>query len=133
LIPLPVAIRCRRCGWTSNSTRKLATALTENGHQVRDFVVRRLLKELGYSLQSNAKTTKGPQHPDGDVQFQYLNGQADQHLDAGNPVISVDTKKKVLVGPFKNGGRELSPTGQPQTGRRQDTPGSPITGRTVVP
>jgi Rhodopirellula transposase DDE domain len=100
--------------WTSKSTRKLATALTENGHQVSDFVVRRLLKELGYSLQANAKTTEGAQHPDRDAQFQYLNDQADQHLDAGNPVISVDTKKKELVGPFKNGGRELSPAGQPE-------------------
>src|SRR5664279_5041013 len=100
--------------WTSKSTRKLATALTENGHQVSDFVVRRLLKELGYSLQANAKTTEGAHHPDRDAQFQYLNDQADQHLDAGNPVISVDTKKKELVGPFKNGGRELSPAGQPE-------------------
>jgi len=100
--------------WTSKSTRKLAMALTENGHRVSDFVVRRLLKELGYSLQANAKTTEGAQHPDRDAQFQYLNGQADQHLDAGNPVISVDTKKKELVGPFKNGGRELSPAGRPE-------------------
>ena len=91
--------------WTSKSTRKLAIALTENGHQISDFVVRRLLKELGYSLQANAKTTEGAQHPDRDAQFQYLNDQADQHLDAGNPVISVDTKKKELVGLFKNSGR----------------------------
>ncbi len=100
--------------WTSKSTRKLAAALTENGHRVSDFVVRRLLKELGYSLQANAKTTEGAQHPDRDAQFAYLNDQADQHLDAGNPVISVDTKKKELVGPFKNGGRELSPAGHPE-------------------
>jgi hypothetical protein len=100
--------------WTSKSTRKLAAALTENGHRVSDFVVRRLLKELGYSLQANAKTTEGAQHPDRDAQFQYLNDQADHHLDAGDPVISVDTKKKELVGPFKNGGRELSPAGQPE-------------------
>src|SRR6478752_5855286 len=100
--------------WTSKSTRKLAAALTENGHRVSDFVVRRLLKELGYSLQANAKTTEGAQHPDRDAQFGYLNDQADQHLDAGNPVISVDTKKKELVGPFKNGGREFSPAGQPE-------------------
>jgi len=100
--------------WTSKSTRKLAAALTENGHRVSDFVVRRLLKELGYSLQANAKTTEGAQHPDRDAQFQYLNDQADHHLDAGNPVISVDTKKKELVGPFKNAGRELSPAGQPE-------------------
>ena len=100
--------------WTSKSTRKLATALTENVHQVSDFVVRRLLKELGYSLQANAKTTEGAHHPDRDAQFQYLNDQAEQHLDAGNPVISVDTKKKELVGPFKNNGREISPAGQPE-------------------
>jgi len=77
------------------STRKLAAALTENGHRVSDCVVRRLLRELGYSLQANAKTTEGAQHPDRDAQFRYLNDQADHHLDAGNPVLSVDTKKKL--------------------------------------
>src|SRR5664280_849862 len=99
--------------WTSKSTRTLARALTKDGHRVSDFVVRRLLRELGYSLQANAKTTEGGQHPDRDAQFGYLNDQAQAHMDASNPVISVDTKKKELVGAYKNGGREWSPAGEP--------------------
>ena len=99
--------------WTSKSTRTLARALTKNGHRVSDFVVRRLLGELGYSLQANAKTTEGAQHPDRDAQFGYLNDQAQAHMDAANPVISVDTKKKELVGAYQNGGREWSPAGEP--------------------
>jgi hypothetical protein len=77
-------------------------------------VVRRLLRQLGYSLQANAKTTEGAQHPDRDAQFGYLNDQAQAHLAAGDPVISVDTKKKELVGAYKNGGREWQPKGQPE-------------------
>ncbi|GAY10999.1 mobile element protein [Pseudonocardia sp. N23] len=84
--------------WTLKSTRALARALTEQGHRVSDYVVRRLLHEQGYSLQANAKTTEGGQHPDRDAQFGHLNDQVRQHMDAGNPVISVDTKKKELVG-----------------------------------
>ena len=99
--------------WTSKSTRTLARALTKDGHRVSDFVVRRLLRELGYSLQANAKTTEGGQHPDRDAQFGYLNDQAQAHMDASNPVISVDTKKKELVCAYKNGGREWSPAGEP--------------------
>ena len=99
--------------WTSKSTRTLAQALTKDGHRVSDFVVRRLLRELGYSLQANAKTTEGGQHPDRDAQFGYLGDQAQAHMDASNPVISVDTKKKELVGAYKNGGREWSPAGEP--------------------
>ena len=99
--------------WTSKSTRALARALTEQGHRVSDYVVRRLLHEQGYSLQANAKTTEGGQHPDRDAQFAHLSDQAAAHLAAGNPVISVDTKKKELVGAYKNGGREWSPAGQP--------------------
>jgi len=106
--------------WTSKSTRTLAAALTEDGHQVSDFVVRRLLGELGYSLQANAKTTEGGQHPDRDAQFGYLNEQAQAHLDAANPVISVDTKKKELVGAYKNGGREWSPAGHPEAVKVHD-------------
>jgi Rhodopirellula transposase DDE domain len=100
--------------WTCKSTRSLAAALTERGHPVSDFVVRRLLRQLGYSLQANAKTTEGAQHPDRDAQFGYLNDQAQAHLAAGDPVISVDTKKKELVGAYKNGGREWQPKGQPE-------------------
>ncbi len=100
--------------WTSKSTRTLARALTADGHRVSDFVVRRLLRDLGYSLQANAKTTEGGQHPDRDAQFGYLADQATAHMDASNPVISVDTKKKELVGAYKNGGREWSPAGEPE-------------------
>ncbi|QSE81054.1 ISAzo13 family transposase [Rhodococcus koreensis] len=100
--------------WTCKSTRALARALTENGYQVSDFVVRRLLKELGYSLQANAKTTEGRQHPDRDAQFRYLHERTEEHMASGDPVISVDTKKKELVGSYKNGGREWAAAGQPE-------------------
>jgi hypothetical protein len=100
--------------WTSKSIRVLSAALREKGHQVSDFVVRRLLNERGYSLQANVKTAEGGQHPDRDAQFAYLNDQAQQHMATADPVISVDTKKKELVGAFKNGGREWHPTGQPE-------------------
>ena len=81
--------------WTSKSTRTLARTLTRDGHPVSDFVIRRLLGQLGYSLQANAKTTEGRQHPDRDAQFAYLNDLASAHIEAGDPVISVDTKKKL--------------------------------------
>jgi len=87
--------------WTTLSTRKLADELTGAGHRVGADTVARLLREQGFSLQGNAKTIEGAQHPDRDAQFSYLNDQAGQHLDAGDPVISVDTKKKELVGPYK--------------------------------
>ena len=101
--------------WTCKSTRTLARALTGAGHPVSDFVVRRLLRQLGYSLQANAKVSEGSsQHPDRDAQFAYLNDQAAAHLAAGNPVISVDAKKKENVGEFRNGGREWQPQGSPE-------------------
>jgi transposase-like protein len=100
--------------WTNKSTRVLSRALTESGHKVSDFGVRRLLKELGYSLQANAKTTEGGQHEDRDAQFGYLGDQVRDHLGAGDAVISVDTKKKELVGAYKNGGREWNPAGAPE-------------------
>jgi Rhodopirellula transposase DDE domain len=100
--------------WTSKSIRALTAALREMGHQVSDFVVRRLLHERGYSLQANVKTAEGGQHPDRDAQFVYLNDQAQAHIAAGDPVISVDTKKKELVGEYKNGGREWRPAGEPE-------------------
>jgi len=99
--------------WTCKSTRALAAALREAGHQVSEFVVRRLLTELGYSLQANAKTAEGRQHPDRDAQFRYLNEQVSAHQAEGAAVISVDTKKKEFVGEYKNGGREWHPRGQP--------------------
>src|SRR6266851_3514809 len=100
--------------WTSKSTRALARALTDGGHPVSDFVVRRLLHQLGYSLQANAKTEEGGQHADRDAQFGYINDQAAAHMAAGQPVVSVDAKKKENVGNFKNGGREWRPGGDPE-------------------
>lgn len=99
--------------WTSKSLRTLAKALQEQGHQVSEQIVRRLLREAGYSLQANAKTLEGGQHPDRDGQFAYLADQAAEHLAAGAPVVSVDAKKKELVGQFKNGGRDYHPAGSP--------------------
>jgi len=100
--------------WTSKSTRALARALTDGGHPVSDFVVRRLLHQLGYSLQGNAKTEEGGRHADRDAQFGYINDQAAAHMAAGQPVVSVDAKKKENVGNFKNGGREWRPGGDPE-------------------
>src|ERR1700738_1261810 len=99
---------------TSKSSRPLTAALRENGHLVSDFVVRRLLRERGYSLQANVKTAEGAQHADRDAQFEYLNDRANAHLASGDPVISVDTNKKELVGAYKNGGREWQPKGEPE-------------------
>ena len=81
-----------------------------------------LLREEGFSLQGNAKTLEGDQHPDRDAQFRYLNEQVSDHQDGGDPVISVDTKKKELVGPFKNGGREWRAAGRPGAGRHPRLP-----------
>jgi hypothetical protein len=100
--------------WTTLSTRKLAVELAAAGHRIGADTVAGLLRQQGFSLQGNAKTIEGGQHVDRDAQFSYLNDQASQHLAAGDPVISVDTKKKELVGPFKNGGAEWRPAGQPE-------------------
>ena len=100
--------------WTAKSIRALTGALRDRGYTVSDIVTRRLLRERGYSLQANAKTTEGGQHPDRDAQFAYLNDQATDHLATGDPVISVDTKKKELVGAYKNNGREWQPKGEPE-------------------
>ncbi len=108
--------------WTSKSIRALTAALREKGHQVSAFVVRRLLAERGYSMQANVKTAEGGQHADRDAQFEYLNEQARQHLASGDPVISVDAKKKELVGAYKNGGREWHPAGQPEHVKVHDFP-----------
>ncbi|MGW8955997.1 ISAzo13 family transposase [Streptomyces sp. NPDC055709] len=99
--------------WTTKSPRRLAEQLTRQGHRISADTVGDLLREEGFSLQSNAKTLEGKQHPDRDAQFRYLNEQARDHQDGGAPVISVDTKKKELVGPFKNNGREWEPKGEP--------------------
>jgi transposase len=106
--------------WTCKSTRQLATELQQQGHHVSHMAVARLLHELGYSLQANSKTVEGTSHPDRDAQFEHLNALVEQHLAAGEPVISVDTKKKELVGDFKNGGREWRPTGAPEQVRVHD-------------
>ena len=106
--------------WTAKSVRKLADALREMGHTVSFRTVARLLRELGSSLQANAKTREGRQHPDRDAQFQHINRTVTTAIQAGEPVISVDTKKKELVGDFKNGGREWRPKGEPVEVRTHD-------------
>ncbi|MDX3452095.1 ISAzo13 family transposase [Streptomyces sp. ME02-8801-2C] len=109
--------------WTTKSTRKLAAELTRQGHRVSADTVAGLLREEGFSLQANAKTIEGAQHPDRDAQFRYLNEQARDHRDAGDPVISVDTKKKELIGDYKNAGHEWRPAGQPVRVNTHDFPG----------
>ncbi len=99
--------------WTCKSTGQLALALTRGGHPVSADTVGSMLREAGYRLQANTKTKEGSQHPDRDAQFRYLNEQAREFRDAGFPVVSVDAKKKELVGEFKNGGREWGPKGHP--------------------
>ena len=106
--------------WTSKSVRDLASALQGMGHQVEYVTVAKLLRSLGYSLQANVKTREGKQHPDRDAQFRRINVVTSGALDAGEPVISVDTKKKELVGDFKNGGREWRPKGEPELVRVHD-------------
>jgi Rhodopirellula transposase DDE domain len=106
--------------WTCKSTRKLADELTRQGHPVSDRTVAHLLRQTGYSLQANRKTREGGRHPDRNAQFAYLNDQARRRQQRGQPVISVDTKKKELVGDFRNGGREWQPAGQPEEVRIHD-------------
>jgi transposase len=99
--------------WTSKSTYKLAEELARQGYKVSADSVGRLLKRLGYSLQAPSKQKEGATHPDRDAQFRYLNKMAEDFLAQGQPAISVDTKKKELVGEFSNGGREWQPKGEP--------------------
>jgi hypothetical protein len=99
--------------WTSKSTGNLADELVRQGFKITDDTVGRILKDLGYSLQAPAKEKEGTAHPDRDAQFRYLNKQVGVFMKAGQPVISVDTKKKELVGEFSNYGREFHPTGEP--------------------
>ena len=100
--------------WTSKSLRKLAAELRELGHKISHTLVGELLKRLGFSLQANRKTREGDSHPDRDAQFCYINAQVAAALAENEPVISVDTKKKELVGDFKNAGREWRPEGNPE-------------------
>jgi len=106
--------------WTTKSVRRLATELGRQGHRVSYRIVAELLHELGYSLQANRKTLEGTRHPDRDAQFGHLHAAVQLQLSLGQPVISVDTKKKELVGPFRNGGRELRPKGDPEAVRMHD-------------
>jgi transposase len=105
--------------WTCKSVRNLADELQREGHTVSYQTVSELLHEMGYSLQANRKTLEGSSH-DRDAQFHYLNEAVQLQLSLGEPVISVDTKKKELVGPFKNGGKELRPRGEPEKVRVHD-------------
>jgi hypothetical protein len=99
--------------WTARSQRHLVEALTKQGHATSMKMVARLLKDLGYSLQANRKRLEGAQHPDRNAQFEHLNETLRRQIAAGQPAVSVDTKKRELVGTFKNGGRELSAKGDP--------------------
>src|SRR5487761_279252 len=108
--------------WTAKSTRKLAAELTAQGHKASADTVGDLLRAEGFSLQGNAKTIEGRRHPDRDAQFRYINGQVAGHLAAGQPVISVDAKKKEKVGNFANGGREYERKGRPARVRDHDFP-----------
>ena len=112
--------------WTTKSTRNLAAELTRQGHRVGADTVGDLLRAEGFSLQGNAKTIEGQRHPDRDAQFRYINEQVKAHQDTADPVISVDTKKKELVGEFKNAGREWRPKGQPVATRTHDFPGDSV-------
>ena len=100
--------------WTCKSLRGLAAELGNRGHPASATLVARLLHEAGYSLQANAKTLEGTQNPDRDAQFQHIHDTAAGFLAAGDPVVSIDCKKKELVGQFKNGGKQWRPAGEPE-------------------
>jgi transposase len=106
--------------WTCKSTHELAKALTEQGHELSPRTVGRLLNAAGFSLQGNRKTKEGAEHPDRNAQFEHINATVKRMQQRLQPVISVDTKKKELVGEFKNGGREWQPKGEPLTVNTHD-------------
>jgi transposase len=108
--------------WTCKSLRKLAEELARRGHQVSHQLVSELLHELGYSLQAARKTREGGEHPDRNAQFEHINAQVEAFLAAGEPVVSVDAKKKELVGDFKNAGREWHLQREPEEVRVYDFP-----------
>jgi hypothetical protein len=116
--------------WTSKSTRTLAGELTAQGHRVSSYTVGQLLRTAGYSLQANVKVREGSAHEDRDAQFRYLNEQVAAHQQAGAPVVSVDTKKKELVGDYKNNGREWMPQGKPERVQVHDFP-DPRVGKAI--
>jgi hypothetical protein len=108
--------------WTSKSTRTLAAELTTQGHAISHEKVAQLLRQLDYSLQSNRKTEEGNDHPDRDAQFRHINAQVRRALTDGRPVISVDTKKKELIGNYENKGRQWRTSKAPQTVNGHDFP-----------
>jgi hypothetical protein len=108
--------------WTCKSTRHLAEALAGLGHDVSHQTVARLLTDLGYSLQANRKTMEGKDHPDRNAQFEHINRKVRSFQRRGQPVVSVDTKKKELVGNYKNPGQEWQPKGKPQKVKSKDFP-----------
>jgi transposase len=116
--------------WTSKSIRHLARELKRMGHQTSHRMVAELLHDLGYSLQANRKTLEGASHPDRDAQFEHINRQAQDHFATSDPVISVDTKKKELVGEFKNSGREWHASGKAEKVKVHDFP-EPELGRAI--
>jgi hypothetical protein len=116
--------------WTAKSVRQLAEALRGMGHRVHFTTVAKLLRALGYSLQANVKTREGASHPDRDAQFRHIDAVARAAVGAGQPVISVDTKKKELVGDFKNAGREWRPKGEPELVRVHDFK-DPLLGKAI--
>jgi hypothetical protein len=108
--------------WTCKSVRKLSEELKQKSYNVSHTVVSELLDDMGYSLQSNQKTREGSEHEDRDAQFEYINSQIKIFQENKQPVISVDCKKKELIGNFKNGGREYRPKGEPEEVRTHDFP-----------
>jgi DDE family transposase len=113
---------CSPLAWTTRSVRNLAGELARQGHRVSQEKVAQLLRGQGFSLQANAKTIEGRQHPDRDAQFRYIAAQASEHMAGGQPVISVDAKKKEQVGPYARAGREWRPQGEPAAVRDHDFP-----------
>jgi hypothetical protein len=111
---------CSPLRWVSRSQRQLVRALNAQGFKVSQWVVARLLRELNYSCQANRKTREGSHHPDRDAQFRYVSDTVQAAIAACEPAISVDTKKKELVGDFKNNGRELRRKGDPEPVRVHD-------------
>jgi Rhodopirellula transposase DDE domain len=106
--------------WTCKSIRRLADELVRMGHATSARMIAKLLREMGYSLQANRKTLEGASHPDRNAQFEHIDKKVQEQIAAHNPVISIDTKKKELVGDFRNGGKELRPKGAPEVVRVHD-------------
>ena len=116
--------------WTCKSTTRLAAELRAQGHQISQATVWRLLDEMGYSMQSNRKTRDGADHPDRNAQFEFIHATAHEFLERRQPVISVDTKKKELIGPFKNAGKEWQKKGEPVEVNMHDFP-DPVLGKVI--